>query len=124
MIGKLEQLIVDPEFLSSTSTSYVIYGKNAWTSNIVNDAITLSTSKGNLYTDSINSVSTVKPEIFAYTSLSKEDVIDLIKQTHNFDNLVDKARKVIEEPLNIPKQKVYFTNADSKTVSVSFVGDF
>ena len=123
MIGKLEQLIVDPEFLSSTSTSYVIYGKNAWTSNIVNDAITLSTSKGNLYTNSINSVSTVKPEIFVYTSLSKEDVIDLIKQTHNFDNLADKARKD-EEPLNIPKQKVYLTNADSKTVSVSFVGDF
>lgn len=71
----------------------------------------------------INSVSTVKPEIFVYTSLSKEDARDLIKQTHNFDNLVDKARKD-EEPLNIPKQKVYLTNADSKTVSVSFVGDF
>ena len=123
MIKKLQEIKENPEFLTSAAPSYVIFGETSWNRMIKSDIEQLNKKEGNFYADLINSLSTKKPDIFAYTSLSKEDIIELIKKTDKFDNITEKKRM---EPINIdiPKQKVYVTHANSKTVSLSIVGNF
>ena len=123
MIDKLSQIKDNPDFLSSAATSYVIYGDASWNTMITSNVETLSKEKGIFYSNLINNISTFKPEIFVYSSLPKEDIIELINKTNKFDTRIEK--KPIEPTvIDIPTQKVYVTYANSKTATVSIIGNF
>ncbi|MFZ1602448.1 MAG: insulinase family protein, partial [Leptotrichiaceae bacterium] len=70
MIKKLQEIKENPEFLTSAAPSYVIFGETSWNRMIKSDIEQLNKKEGNFYADLINSLSTKKPDIFAYTSLS------------------------------------------------------
>ena len=120
---KLSLAKENSEFISEAAISYITSGKNSWFYKTGDYIKSINIRDGSYYAQLINNVNNIKPTIFVYSSLPKDEILKLIDQTHNFNNLENKDR-LEDDVKTINKGKVYLTNINSKLVDISFLSEF